>query len=172
MLYWGGKSLLNPEPTVRFTFISSVSAAPTVIKVIESRASLFASVPSPSSLFPAEIGHLSADSLPPPRGEEHWLADGVRGQLAYMWIIHHPVTAFNSTQRRRLWGDLTWISCCLYFWCERSVYLLMMHWGTVIGASLAVQGGSEGRSALAGRPALRLLGSAKQKQSRAATRVS
>lgn len=51
------------------------SLAPTVIKVITSRASLFASAPPSSSLFPAETVHLRAGIQPLPRGEEHRLAN-------------------------------------------------------------------------------------------------
>lgn len=68
MLYWGGKSLLNPEPSPLHINIPR-SQPPLLSQVITSRAS----VPSPSSLFPAEIGHLHAGSVPLPRGEEHWL---------------------------------------------------------------------------------------------------
>lgn len=73
MLYWGGKSLLNPQPTVLlFALIPPPTPATTVIKVITRRASLS---PPLSSIFPAEIGHLSAGRLPLTGGEECWLVN-------------------------------------------------------------------------------------------------
>ena len=79
VVYWGGKFLLNLDLTVLlFTLISSVLSPycyqddhiqgfPFLL--------LFPLVPPQLQLFPAEIGHRCAGSLPLLRGEEHWLVN-------------------------------------------------------------------------------------------------